>query len=210
MEFGWYDLAGDGKYELLLRDSSGPCCVFLTIYWQDDPGKVRFESVGEAAELSKTVKDLNGDGKKELIIWRELAEPGSWSPMADTPRWPAVYRLQGGKYVEDSRDFGNYYDTEILPQLDGRSAELSKKAAEDRGYRDGLAQAALEENKILRVLGRDPMAGLQQAYEWMNSDDPQYLQCAIATFADIGGHDEELSTAKQPLKPAIQHELAEH
>jgi hypothetical protein len=68
----------------------------------------------------------------------------------------------------------------------------------------------MERDKILRVLGRDPAAGLRQAYQWMNSDDPQVLQCAIATFADIGGHERELRAANQALKPAIQRELAVH
>jgi hypothetical protein len=65
----------------------------------------------------------------------------------------------------------------------------------------------LEKDKLLRMLGRDPTAGLQDAYQWMGSGSSQLVQCAIATFADIGGHEKELSAANQALKPAIQHEI---
>src|SRR5579864_2387575 len=37
-QFRWMDLAGDGKLELVLITSSGPCCSALGIYWQDGPG----------------------------------------------------------------------------------------------------------------------------------------------------------------------------
>src|SRR5216683_7882217 len=67
-EFGWYDLAGDGKYELALTQNTGPCCVALILYWQDAPRKVRSQSFQQAGDLNKTIRDLNGDGKDELII----------------------------------------------------------------------------------------------------------------------------------------------
>jgi hypothetical protein len=70
------------------------------------------------------------------------------------------------------------------------------------------ARLTLEKNKILRVLGRDPTAGLEQAYQWMNSGNSQQVQCAIATFEDIGGHAKELGIAQQALQPAIQREQA--
>jgi hypothetical protein len=128
-EFGWYDLAGDGNYELVERDSEGPCCVSLGIFSKDPAGKVSVQSLQNAGSFRDTVRDLNGDGKDELIIWTELAKPGSWIPDADTPRWPAVYRLKGGKYVEDSRDFPNYYNGEVLPRLEKRIDDLGIKTA---------------------------------------------------------------------------------
>src|SRR5712692_5200267 len=96
-EFEWVDLAGDGKYELATTASFGPCCVFLGVYSQDAAGKVSFQSLEGARRLSETIRDLNGDGKDELIIWIELAQGGTWTPTAETPRWPA--------YVEASQDF---------------------------------------------------------------------------------------------------------
>jgi hypothetical protein len=200
-EFEWIDLAGNGRYQLALVGSSGPCCEDLLLYWQDAPGKLRFQSFDGAGKLSETIRDINGDGMDELIIWKEVAAPGSWSPMTATPRWPAVYKFKDGKYVEASGDFPNFYDTEVLPKLETEIGKASNP--------DNAATLTLQRDKVLRVLGRDPTAGIKQAYEWMSSGDSQLLQCAIATFADIGGHEQELRAAKQALKPAIQRELAD-
>jgi hypothetical protein len=207
-EFEWVDLAGDGKYELVTTASFGPCCVFLGIYSKDTAGKVSLQSLDGAGKLSETVRDLNGDGKMELVIWTELAAPpGSWSPMTATPRWPAVYRLESGKYVEASRDFPNFYDSEIRPELAQASVKGQQEVRRNPAYGDNVARLVLEKDKLLRMLGRDPTAGLQDAYQWMGSGSSQLVQCAIATFADIGGHEKELSAANQALKPAIQHEI---
>lgn len=54
----------------------------------------------------------------------------------------------------------------------------------------------MERDKILRVLGRDPTAGLNQAYQWLNSDDPYLLQDAEVTFKEVGGHEAEMRTAQ--------------
>jgi len=199
-EFEWVDLAGDGKYELALTASSGPCCMALGIYTQTRAGKLSVQSFLGAGQLSKTIRDLNGDGKMELILWPEIAQPGTWAPSIADPRWPAVYRLEKGKYIEASRDFPNFYDTEILPKL---KADISNAR-----NNDVRAILTLERDKILRVLGRDPMAGLNRAYQWMNSDDSQLLQCAVATFRDIGGHDREMREAQQKIGPAFRHEIA--
>jgi hypothetical protein len=198
-EFEWVDLVGDGQYELVVTSSSGPCCVFLGIYRKDAAGTVSVQILEGARKLSDTIRHLNGDGKAELIVWTTLAAPGTWLPMAETPRWPAVYRLQNGKYVEASRDFPSFYDNDVLPKLDN---EIRKAPNQDAS-----AIPALARNKILRVLGRDPVAGLNQAYQWMNSDDPQVLQCAIATFADIGGHEKEVRELQQALPAAEKREM---
>ena len=203
IDFGWFDLAGNGKYELVSTWSFGPCCVFVDVDTRDTIGKVRQQSLQEAmgaGKLSGIVRDLNGDGKAELVLDKEFAEPQIWIPMAGTPRWPAVYRLEDGKYVEASRDFPNFYDTEILPKL---NTEIGKALSPDNA-----AMLKLEKYKILRILGRDQTAGLKQAYEWMRSGDSQLLQCAVATFADIGGHDQEMREAQQAIPAAFKKELA--
>lgn len=202
-EYKWADLAGDGKYELVTTTSSGPCCVFLGIYWQRRPGTIELEIVGRhAGKLSKSIRDLNGDGKDELIIWKEIAQPGSWSPQISTPMWPAVYRLEHGKYVEASRDFPEFYDKEILPQF-----QQQLKASAACGGRADVA-GELEKDKILRVLGRDPNAGLETAYQWMATDDPQRIQGAIAIFRDLGGHKANLRATQEKLGRAIDREIA--
>lgn len=103
------------------------------------------------------------------------------------------------RYVEASRDFPNYYDTEVLPGLNRTISTLQQKAAEGDVNPSLLAHAITAKDKILRLLGRNPIAGLNQAYKWMKSDNPQVLQCAIATFYDVGGHEKELSAARKRL-----------
>jgi hypothetical protein len=211
-EFGWFDLAGDGKYELVLTASSGPCCEALGILTQTRAGKLRVQNFLGAGQLSKTVRDLNGDGRMELILRPEIAQPGTWTPSVATPRWPAAYRLnKKGRYVEDSRDFPKFYDDEILPELDRAISHWQSEAVRHPAYAgsvgDNAAVVLLEKDKILRVLGRDPTAGLNHAYQWMNSDDPTKLQCAVAIFADICGHDREVREARDKIGPALKHQI---
>jgi hypothetical protein len=54
----------------------------------------------------------------------------------------------------------------------------------------------------LRVIGRDPDAGFQQAREWVNSPDPALVQDAATVFNDIGGHEADLRAASAALKAA--------
>jgi hypothetical protein len=208
--FGWYDLAGDHHYELVVtEDLSGRAWFeYLAIYRQDHAGKPAvqqwIEGDGIGTDLSKVVRDLNHDGKHELIIPRVLF---SYST-SETFTWPAVYRLENGKFVEASRDFPTFYDKEVLPALDKYISEAQAQTDARSRPQDVAAVITMKRDKILRVLGRDPTAGLREAYQWMNSDDRQVLQCAIATFADIGGHDHEKRAASEALQRALDREKA--
>src|SRR5216683_1727642 len=160
-----------------------------------------------SAERAAIAKFVNANGEDELIITRELGLGGSWSPLMGMPAWPAVYRLENGRYVEDSRDFPNYYDTKVLPQLDREIREAEARITEEPFQAETVAVAELTRDKILRVLGRNPVGGLNEAYQWMNSDNPTLMQCAIAAFGDIGGHEKEVCTLQQALPAAITHEI---
>jgi hypothetical protein len=206
--FGWYDLASDHRYELVAtEDLSGRAFFdYLAIYAHDSAGKailqqwIEGERIG--TNLAKVVQDLNGDGKCELIIPKVLISYTT----AETFTWPAVYRLEDGKYIEASREFATYYDKQVLPGIDERISKNQATAAAGLPSQDTVVQI-MERDKILRVLGRDPSAGLQDAYRWMKSDDPQVMQAAAATFQDIGGHDKEVRELQQALPAAIAHEM---
>jgi len=211
----WFDLAGNELYELVLTlDSSGRGYFnVLAVYTQRSPGNVGLQNIegwGIGADLSKVVKDLNADGKYEFIILTQVAPGtlGGWYPTSRTPTWPAVYRLKDGKYIEASREFPAFYDTQVLPRLDKEITKASKEAVSAPEIQDSVAELMLEKDKILRVIGRDPTAGLQHAREWTNSEDPQLVQCAIAVFADIGGHEEELHAAKNTMQAAMARQHA--
>ena len=198
-QFEWADLAGNGQYRLVLT-LSGPCAHFVGIYSRDASGRLSLtQRLPGFANLKTGIRDLNGDGKDELVIGKTLAEYSC----ASIVTWPAVYRLDNGKYVEASRDFPKFYDDEVLPKLDAEikqyRAKEVKAGAIDQWNPAGFIMAR---DKILRVLGRDPTAGLKQANDWMNSSDPQLAFYAAAMFKDIGGHEQDAKAAEVSYRRA--------
>ena len=198
-QFEWADLANDGQYELVLTLFE-PCTHAVEIEKRDASGNVTtVQTIEGLANLKTGIRDLDGDGKDELVIGKTLAEYSC----ASIVTWPAVYRLENGKYVEASRDFPAFYDDEVLPKLDAEikqyRAKEVKAGAIDQWNPAGFIMAR---DKILRVLGRDPTAGLKQANDWMNSSDPQLAFYAAAMFKDIGGHEQDAKAAEVSYRRA--------
>jgi hypothetical protein len=210
-EFGWADV-GEGKGDLLvLFDWSGRgYSNTLSIYSCGGAGELNIQEIDgwKMGNLKQMARDLNGDGKDELIVPTELGAEGLWQPLMAMPVWPAVYRLQKGRYVKDSRDFPNYYDKEVLPSLDRNIPKYEARIPKEPYQQETVAVLELEKYKILRVLGRNPAAGLRHAYRWMKSDDPTLMQCAIATFQDIGGFPKQVHDLRQALPAALNREIA--
>jgi hypothetical protein len=208
-ESGWAAI-GQGKdaFVVLLDFSGRGLFNRLRVYSPAKPGQLELQELfgWRMGKLKGIIRDLDSNGEDELVIPTILGDPGGWLPMIATRTWPAVYWLEDGKYVEASPDFPSFYDKEILPQLDKEIRDEQQKVEEGQQSEAAVALDEIQKDKILRVLGRDPTAGLQQAYQWMDSGDSLQLQCAIATFEDIGGHEKELAIAKQALQPAIQRE----
>jgi hypothetical protein len=181
----------------------------VVIFSRDSSGKVTSAEIrgSEIRDLGRVVRDLNGDGKHELIIPTQLTEYSS----AETVTWPAVYRLENGKYVEVSRDFPHFYDQDVLPEVKKPISGYQAGAGPPNPARQyALTELIMRRNQILRVLGRDPAAGLQDAREWMKSGDPRFLQAAAATFQSIGGHEDELRAATEAWERARERERAAH
>jgi hypothetical protein len=177
----------------------------LIIYQKNSGGDFTFSQEVDGWKmglLKQMIRDLNGDGRDELIVPEALGPRGVWNPLMAMPVWPAVYRLKNGKYAEDSRDFSKYYDNEVLPSL-----EKGIATANSHGFRDRAAEDQLEINKILRVLGRNPTAGLNESYHWMKSSDPTLMECALATFSDIGRHEQEVRQLGKAVPIAFQRAI---
>jgi hypothetical protein len=222
--YDWYP-AGDGKYELAIGYASGPDVGNYTVFWLDAPGKVRSQEFGSSPDAGSDwykgpeSADFNHDGQTELV----MLEPfGRLSPQRTkfipSGMWPQVYRLRDGKYVEASRDFPSFYEKQILPQLDQAIIKARQEVAAPRqtavpGDQQGeydrperyLAALIMARDKILRVIGRDPTAGLAQAREWMASSDPVLVDDAKAVFEDIGGHEGDVRAATVALERASEH-----
>jgi len=160
--------------------------------------------------------DLNQDGFYELFLFVPLKR--DWPPQRTkfipNGEWLQVWRLKNGKYVEASRDFPNFYTKQILPKLDAAITQAredvnevpAEKAKPHPGISNTddywnssaryLAALIMTRDKILRVLGIDPNAGLEQAREWMKSPDPVLVDDAVSVFRDIGGHDADVRAAR--------------
>jgi hypothetical protein len=228
VDFGWAKVGG-GKTDLVAAiDYAGRGFYTLWIYGHGSGNMLTIQEIRGwkmKGGLKAMLQDLNGDGMDELIVLRAVGQELAWTPTTAEAVWPEIYRPESGKYVEAisrlpgvrpgphsveisaryveaSRDFSKYYDR-ILSNIDRSISMLQQRAAQGEGDPGALAHVLVLKYKILRVLGRDPTAGLNQAYQWMNSDDPQVLQCAIATLYDIGGHEREVREARQRLPGVI-------
>ena len=178
-EFTWANLLGNNQYQLVVVfapiGTSGANA--MSIYSRDSSGKISEQEMGglgirldgwqDLPYIPKVIQDLNGDGKDELVIPESLGSFGDRSsPIAV---WPQVYWLQDGTYVEASRDFVKFYDTQVLPYLDTgitnarEAAALEAQKMPGAPYKDRRAQQQLDaftvtRGKILQVIGRDPKA----------------------------------------------------
>ncbi len=229
----WYP-AGAGKYELAVHSQSGPDIGYLTFYWQDAPGKIRIQTFGSPADASDEwywnedgmdIVDANGDGVPEVVVLGDIDHhpPPQRTRFIPGGVWPRIFRLQDGKYVEASREFSAFYDKMIFPMINKSIANAQQRIKEiaDQKAKPGpndsqndsylliamrtLAGVTMCRDKILRVLGRDPNAGLAQAREWMNSPDPVMADNARVVFQDIGGHDNEVQAAKLATERASKN-----
>jgi len=225
-EFTWADLSGDHQYQLVmvLSSFSGNAANSLAIYRRNSSGKISeqwFQGMNihlngwkDRPYIPKVIQDLNGDGKDELVIPTELGRVVGSRPKAT---WPRVYRLHNGTYVEASRDFPAFYDTQVLPEFNRLISKAREEVARPPAQTapdaaEKLASLVMARDKILRVIGRDPTAGEQQAREWITGPNPQPL-AAITVFKDMGDHEKDLRAAvrelHRELDPALKARAAE-
>lgn len=160
-----------------------------------------------AGDLKKTVRDLNGDGKDELILYSYLDSDG-YRGAQPTPMWPKVYRLQNGKYIEANVDFPDFYTDEVLPQVDKEISNAQRLWPPGSPGEAGVAVLEMQRDKILRMLGRNPTAGLEQARGRANSQNLQLVENAIVVFRDMGGHEEDVHAAELAAKSAAARDRA--
>ncbi|HUY82069.1 MAG TPA: hypothetical protein VMU92_10140 [Acidobacteriaceae bacterium] len=153
------------------------------------------------------VTDINGDGKKEVVVYSYL-DPAGRRGGGPTPEWPKVYRLKGEKYVPATRDFPGIYDfynREVLPQLNAK-LDKEERMLSPRYLELGVATLEMQRDKILRFLGLDPRAGLKKARQWAKSGNPDMIYNAYCVFHDIPGHEAEARAAKQAEIEAFHHQ----
>ena len=185
-EFAWTDLQGNGTYQLLMTlDVNGRHFYnSLVIYSRDSSGRLASQEIRGWAirNLANVTRDIKGDGKVELIVPSQLPSD-TYRGAAGMAIWPAVYREKNGQYLEASGEFPSFYESQVLPELDRKIAEVRQKLDKGLATAHDLAIAIMARDKVLRIIGRDPRAGQREARKWMASQDPELRSDAAAVQA---------------------------
>lgn len=204
-DFIWEDIDKDGYYELLVTTATSRCFFnSLSIYKSISNEKVPYQSieVWMLDKLDRVLEDLDNDGYQELILPILITEYRGVRPFA---LWTAIYKWNGEKFQEASEQFNYFYRTVLLPKVEHRIIELEeemrKYQSELDSLRDKLGQKeinyvieSLEESlsaewiirdKIYRLLGDEPLAGLERAKQWAKSPNSNLRGNAIVVFEEI-------------------------
>lgn len=204
-DFMWEDIDKDGYYELFVTTAySRAFFNSLGIYKSISDEKVPYQGieVWMLDRLEGVLKDLDNDGYSELILPILITEYRGVRPFA---LWTAIYKWNGEKFQEASEQFNYFYRTVLLPKVEHRIIELEeemrKYQSELDSLRDKLGQKeinyvieSLEESlsaewiirdKIYRLLGDEPLAGLERAKQWAKSPNSNLRGNAIVVFEEI-------------------------
>jgi hypothetical protein len=177
------DLGGDGKADLIATlDYSGRRFFNHLIVLHDDGHKIAVQEIDvwQMEALDGVVQDLDADGRSELLLRQGLTPYLGARPMAS---WTAVFRFSGHQLVDQSAMFPHYYETRIS-RLDHELAALGPSVSADPYHRGVLT---IERDKLLRLLGLSPNAGLDSALRWARSEDPVYRVFAVAILSELDG-----------------------
>jgi len=157
-DFKWVNLAGGTEYQLAVAvpplGSSG--VNSLIIFNKDFTGQTTANLVSGVGVSTRDIRDLNGDGKKQLII-TDGYETG---PAGAGVYWPKVYTYAPGSITDSSKKFEAYYDKEVLPKLSNKIARFEAEAVKkSTTYQESeqqrmLQDAIKERSEILKLLGR--------------------------------------------------------
>ena len=207
-DFRILDLDNDGRADLIATvDYSGRSFFNNLLILHDDGGQLTVQKihVWNMESLDGAVQDLDGDGRIEILLRQNLTPYLGARP---TAAWTAVFSFDGSSWVDQSAAFPQRYDSQVLP---GIERELAASGASDSGisggdYRKDLL--TIERDKVLRVLGRSPVAGLDWALSLARSEDPVRRIFALSILADAGGP--EASSALKMLGGDRDPEVASH
>lgn len=177
------DLDNDGRADLIATvDYSGRRFFNHLLVLHDDGERLTVQVVDawNIESLDGAVQDLDGDGRVEILLRQSLSPYLGAKPMAG---WTAVFRFEGGHLVDQSERFPQFYDKRILVPIE-RELAVSEGDSKIPYGKDLLT---LERDKVLRVLGRVPAAGLDWALSLARSEDPVRRIFALSVLAEVGG-----------------------
>ena len=133
-------------------------------------------------DVSSIVRDIDGDTYPELVI------PHAWSDYEGANSCQAamlvVYECSDDTCTDASTRFGSFY-SDRLQELDERLQLNENVASIESAHRSERPCLLMERDKIVRMVGTDPHAGLSLAEQWAGSSDQYLRKKAVAVFADI-------------------------
>lgn len=129
------DINGDGLKEIIVQSSSGGNC------WSCNPTEI-YQVRNHKAELLaaapiQKLADLNGDGIQELLVTDARWESYDDLSHAASPGAAMVYAWRSGKYVYASRDFADFYKSEISKvraSIEDAKAQITADEYSDEAY----------------------------------------------------------------------------
>jgi hypothetical protein len=193
--FRFVDLRHAENLTLLVTRWDGPRggCGGLSIIDRTAAG---FQEVsGEGSDyygiddVNEVVRDINGDGKLELVFYNQFTD---YEGAECAATWPVIYGWDGSKYANLSAQprFRPFYEQEIKrlrrEVADTRRMESTEK--DRNGRRPSSDEARCAEAsiaKIQRFLGAGPDTGMADAIRWANSSDRLEREFAAGVFSDI-------------------------
>lgn len=196
-DFRVLDLDYDGRADLIATiDSSGRGFFnhLLVLHENGEQLTVQEVDVWDMESLDGAVQDLDGDGRPELLLRKNLTPYLGARPMA---AWTAVFGFDGKQLVDRSVLFTQFYDS-VLSRID---RDIAASNTEIR--RDVLS---IERDKVLRVLGRSVDAGLTSALRLVGSEDPVRRIFALSVLSDIEGS--ESASALRSLSKDLDPEVS--
>ncbi len=160
------DINGDGIKEIIVQSSSGGNC------WSCNPTEI-YQVKNHKAELIaagpvQKIVDLNKDGVQELVITDARWEAYDDFSHASAPGAFIIYTWRNGKYVYASRDFPDYYKTEIerlRKEIEQAKADITADELSDESY-TGLAVSLA----ITYAHAGDVERGLKELETLLNSN----------------------------------------
>ncbi len=191
----WADVDADGVYELLVTmDYSGRVFYNNLYIVKQLEGAYRrqwifitsTETFKESLGASTAIYDLDHDGMLELILPIRI---GAYRGASLTPVWTSIFKWEKYGYVEADERFKGFYE-ERLPRIEKTIVELSRGKSEEAQDLDELLTATwVIRDKIVRLLGRDPQAGLLRAIRWTKSANWVVRENAVVVFSEIPGEE---------------------
>ena len=192
------DINGDAVKEIIVQSSSGGNC------WSCNPTEI-YQVRNHKAELVaaapvQKLADLNGDGIQELLVTDTRWESYADLSHAASPGAVMVYAWRNSKYIYASRDFGDFYKSEITrlrASIDEAKAQITAEEYSDElyvGRSIGLALTYTHLGEIER--------GLKEMEALLNSNakSPAQTRQRLAIINDF--RKGESSTKLQQMKYA--------